>query len=109
MNNLKDFAENIDGFRKPIFSFISNVLIQKASVKSLADTFTKVDTNKDGKISKQEIKDAISRANASGANLDMSDEDLDRHFRAVDTNNSGMIEFSEFVTASMERGLQLCQ
>ena len=39
--------------------------------------------------------------------VDYSSDEVDTIFTAIDTNNSGMIEFSEFVTASMERNLQL--
>lgn len=79
-------------------------MIKTASIKNLSDTFHQVDTNKDGKISKQELKDAISRER-----VDYSSDEVDKIFTAIDTNNSGMIEFSEFLTASIERNLQLCQ
>ena len=55
------------------------------------------DTNGDGKLQKDEIKNGY--AEFFGRNL--SDEEIDEMYAKVDTDNSGEIEYSEFVVATL--------
>lgn len=57
-----------------------------------------MDLNGDGKLSKEEIKQGYGEY--FGRNL--TDEEIDEMFKKVDTDNSGEIDYSEFVVATMD-------
>ncbi len=59
--------------------------------------FKAFDKNGDGKLSQEEVK--IGYLEHYGKI--MSDEDIERMFRSVDSDNSGFIDYSEFVVAAM--------
>lgn len=56
-----------------------------------------MDTNGDGKLQKDELKNGY----AEYFGRDISDEEIDELFAKVDTDNSGEIEYSEFVVATL--------
>ena len=56
-----------------------------------------MDLNGDGKLSKEEIKQGYETHFGKA----MSDDEVDEMFAKVDTDGSGLIEYSEFVVATM--------
>jgi len=56
-----------------------------------------MDLNGDGKLSKDEVKAGYE----SHFGKALSDDDIDNMFKSVDADNSGTIEYSEFVVATM--------
>ena len=61
------------------------------------EKFAKHDTNKDGALSIDEVKEGY----LEHYGKIMSDEEVERMFAAVDTDGSGFIDYSEFVVAAM--------
>lgn len=59
--------------------------------KELLVLFRSIDFNRDGKISKDELRSALSRAG-----LAVPNSSLDNFFAEVDTNNDGAISFEEW-------------
>jgi solute carrier family 25 phosphate transporter 23/24/25/41 len=59
--------------------------------KELLHLFKSIDYNRDGKISKDELRSALRTAGLAVAN-----SNLDRFFSEVDTNNDGTISFEEW-------------
>lgn len=72
-------------------------MLSKKEKDELARVFKAFDKNGDGKLSVEEVKDGY--LNHYGRV--MSDEDVEKMFKAVDSDNSGFIDYSEFVVAAM--------
>ena len=66
------------------------------------ETFKALDTNHDGILTKQELKDGLKKINYV-----MSEAEIKNLFSTLDDNQSGGIDYSEFVAASLNRNLLL--
>ncbi|KRX05898.1 Protein kinase-like domain [Pseudocohnilembus persalinus] len=86
-------------------SFIASHLTTDKEKKSLRRTFQQLDTNGDGKLSKQEILDGYINNNADIDDIQLQKkiEEINQIFENADTDNSGYIDYNEFVAAAMEK------
>ena len=64
--------------------------------KVLREAFRALDTENLGMLSMQEVKQAFKDANINA-------EDVERIFRSLDTNGDGLINYSEFLAATVDR------
>lgn len=76
-----------------ILSFFTHQSITNEKIKELRKLFEQIDTNLDGQLSKQEIKEAMTKY---GSSIGL---DVDEVFQQCDFDQNGFIEFSEFLTA----------
>lgn len=72
-------------------------MLSKTEKDNLARVFKAFDKNGDGKLSMEEVKTGY----IEHYGRVMSDEDVEKMFKAVDSDNSGFIDYSEFVVAAM--------
>lgn len=94
LENINEFAKAND-FQQIIMSVLSNLYRDRNELKRLAKVFLNFDTNKDGKLSKQEIRKVLSKENFKGSYEDILDK--------CDSNKDGWIDFDEFYTSAMKK------
>ncbi|CAG9317318.1 unnamed protein product [Blepharisma stoltei] len=82
-------------FEKCILSFIASHILTAEDEKELSKLFQELDTNKDGKISKEELIEGYGRMEVD-FNID-----IDAIMKNCDTNENGTIEFSEFLATAI--------
>ena len=94
---------NLKGFRSgqklkvAAASYIGSQLISKSEKERLGQIFKALDANGDGRLSRDEIMGGYEEHFGRLLNED----EVDQLFTSVDTDGSGFIEYSEFITATM--------
>jgi Ca2+-binding EF-hand superfamily protein len=76
--------------------------IPQSKIVELKKAFNELDVNRDGVISRDELKYMF-----QSTNIDFSDEDLDHFFKKHDTNADGNIQFEEFISAMLNGDLKV--
>lgn len=101
----KDIMQNIVKFhsslvlQKAVLSFLTNQIDDNRETNAVKEEFDKIDVNKDGVISKEELAYCLS----SIYPREEVSKRVDEIFNEVDFNNDNTISFSEFVTVSMKK------
>ena len=96
LDNLTQFKSNVH-LKQATYAFIASQLLSKTERDNLSKVFKAFDKNGDGKLSLTEVKEGY----LEHYGRIMSDEEVQAMFAAVDTDNSGFIDYSEFVVAAM--------
>ncbi|OMJ82704.1 hypothetical protein SteCoe_16526 [Stentor coeruleus] len=84
-----------------IQEFIARQIISHKESKNLIEVFKILDSNWDGKLSKQELIKYYKRSIPE----DDAQRLVDDIFRVADSDHSGFIEYSEFIKSSMARNI----
>ena len=95
LDNLGKFNSDVT-LKQATFSFIASQLMSKNERDNLSKVFKAFDKNGDGKLSMEEVKEGY----LEHYGRIMSDQEVEAMFRAVDTDNSGFIDYTEFVVAA---------
>merc|ERR1712048_182725 len=96
-------VDNLRGFRsqnklkKAALHIIANQL-DADSIKQLRDTFMMLDENGDGQLTVKEMKDGIQKAG-----LKEVPPDLQQIMEEVDSDGSGVIDYTEFLAATLDK------
>jgi len=99
----QNFVDNLRGFRsgnklkKAALHIIANQL-NEDQIKALRDTFTALDGDGDGKLTASEMKEGMSKAG-----LKEIPPDLKQIMEDIDSDGSGVIDYTEFLAATMDR------
>ena len=98
LTNLKAFRTEVK-LQHAVLTFISSQLISREEAKKLAEHFKALDKNGDGKLSREELLEAYKNTMGYEAAL----EEVEKIMQQVDSNNSGFIDYSEFLLASSQK------
>lgn len=102
LDNLKSFRAE-QKMQHAVLTFIASQLLSKNEAAKLAETFRELDSNGDGKLSKEELVEAYTKQLGAERAL----EEAQHIMEQVDVNNSGFIDYTEFIMASTEKEVLL--
>jgi calcium-dependent protein kinase len=93
-SNLKKYSHT-SKISKAVMTFICSRM-KDEEVKGLKDIFIALDTNGDGHLSFEEVKNGLAKIGYEKKNV----EEL---FKNMDTDKSGMIDYTEFLASTMQK------
>lgn len=96
LNNLKNFRAEYK-LKQATLTYIVSQLLNKEETAKMESIFKAMDLNNDGMLSMDEIKAGYEKH--FGTNVD--DEEIRRMFKEIDADDSGAIDYSEFLMATM--------
>lgn len=99
LDNLKSFV-NMSKLKQVALHFIASQADEK-DIDLLIKEFNQFDADGDGEISIQEFKNTISKFHKAPP------EEIERIFKLVDSDNSGRINYTEFIAATMNQNIYL--
>lgn len=98
MIHLKNFRAE-QKLQQAAMTFIASQLTSKEEKVILTESFKKLDLNGDGILSREEILMGLKSTMAE----EEAEAEVDRIMALVDTDKSGSIDYTEFVTATLDR------
>ena len=98
IGNLTKF-KSIVTLQKATLAFLANQISINQEIKKLKDEFDKIDENKDGEISKDELIKCLETMYPKAEAIKRTNE----IFGEIDFNNDNSISFSEFLTVNMKK------
>lgn len=100
VDNLKGFRSQ-NKFKKAALHVIANQM-SESQIKSLRDTFMALDDNGDGLLTAKELREGLAKAGFKDL-----PPDLQQIMEEVDSDGSGVIDYTEFLAATLDRKLYL--
>lgn len=98
INNLKGF-HNTNKLRDAVQTFITTQCISQQDTRELREVFRSMDTNGDGKLSKEELLAQFTRTmGPEGAELEVN-----RIMGEADGDGNGFIDYTEFLKATLDQ------
>ena len=97
LKNLKDF--NIEKkLQQATITYLVNQLAQKEDLIELQKAFKALDTNSDGKLSREELIEGYRKIYG-----ELAESEVDKILARVDANGSGEIDYSEWIVATINK------
>lgn len=94
LTNLSKFTAT-NKLQRATLSYIANQIMSSEEIKHLQDIFESLDKNGDGVLSKEELNEGVEKFVGELA------EGIESLLEKLDTNDSGSINYSEFLTAAV--------
>lgn len=104
LGNLKNFHWE-KKLQKATLSFIVSQLTTKAEREEMLELFKSLDKDNNGTLSRQEIEEGM----AMFVSVTGLKGEVDRIMQQVDIDGSGEIDYTEFITATMNKSMLLSQ
>jgi len=101
LKNLKSFSFE-SKLQEATWVYLVSYFATKEEKEKLLETFKALDVNHDGQLTLEELKQGYVKI--MGMTNEVAEEEAERIMRMIDTNNSGSIDYSEFVNATISRG-----
>jgi calcium-dependent protein kinase len=98
--------QSVISLQKASLAFIANQLGHNEEIKVIKDEFDKIDINKDGILSKEELLDCnyfLKKGMSKLYPLGEAEKKVAEVLEEVDFNNDGTISFSEFLTVTIKK------
>ena len=99
INSFKNY-EASNKLKRATLTYIASRL-NEGDIKKLKESFQAIDDNNDGMLSLDEMKKAIS------LNKGITCSNVEEIFKSIDTDNSGVINYTEFIAASLDKRIYL--
>jgi len=112
MQNMRQFQAT-QKLAQAALLYMGSKLTSAEETKELTEIFSRLDTNGDGQLDRQELvagyKELMRLKGIDISSLDEQtiENDVDQVLQSVDFDQNGFLEYSEFVTVAMDRK-QLC-
>lgn len=87
-------------FQQAVMTFIGSHLTTRDERVRLSKIFQKLDKNKDGQLSKEEIIEGYKEIFKDEA---LCERKAEKIMQQLDTNQSGFIDYNEFITGSLDK------
>lgn len=97
--NLSSLQSN-QQFKQAVLTFIANFALSKDRLQELTVTFRKLDKNGDGKLSREELKEAYNKSNKHRRTMS---KEIDEIMEVVDKDKIGFIKYSDFIAACLKQ------
>ena len=101
MENLEKYSIS-NKFQQGVVNYLTYTAIHKEEMDRLTEIFRTIDSNNDGRLSREEITKYIKQI--MGA---WSTQDIKKIYDKIDTDNSGYIDYSEFLAAAINKKILL--
>jgi calcium-dependent protein kinase len=96
LNRLQNFNANRK-LQQAVATYITSQVLKQEEVEDLKKTFLELDENNDGRLSHDELIMGYNKA----MNLQLQPEEIREILHKVDSDNSGYIEYNEFITSTV--------
>ena len=100
LRNIQTFRAK-QKLKRATINFITSQLTTGEERAEMAELFKSLDTDLNGTLSRQELKEGFTRL--FGHTIENIDEEINRIMQEVDINRSGEIDYSEFISAAINR------
>ena len=100
IDNIKNY-KNVSIFQKYAISYLIHNFPQVNDVKNSAKLFYMIDSDGDGKITKEELYKGLNETLMHK----IQKKEFDELFSNLDLNNSGFIDYEEFVAAAVNKNI----